>query len=270
MTPSRFDYHRIKSGNYDVLKGFLLALCVHGVLFFVGGRLSVKPVQYSVQSANGGIEVDLVAALPQPNGDTVRPIVSTMEQPQETVKLPQPDVEVVKPITPSIEKQQEAVKIVPQEEQITIPQLDIGTVKSITPATEKKEETVERPTQPAVDETKSITSTIGKPRETVKFIPRPSQGMIKAKSKPGYFQNRPPRYPPLAKKLHQEGLVMLIVEVNQKGVPVKVDVEHSSGYQLLDQAALKAVRHWRFQPGLIGGMPVESKVSIPIRFRMEE
>ena len=61
-----------------------------------------------------------------------------------------------------------------------------------------------------------------------------------------------------------------MVEINQKGMPVKVEVKQSSGYQLLDQAALAAVRHWRFQPERTGDLPIKSKVTIPIRFRMEE
>jgi len=64
--------------------------------------------------------------------------------------------------------------------------------------------------------------------------------------------------------------VILKVEVDQKGVPITVEVEQGSGYQLLDQAALKAVKRWRFQPERIGGVPVKSKVSIPVRFRLEE
>ncbi|MBU6390944.1 MAG: energy transducer TonB [Planctomycetota bacterium] len=188
MTTNRFDCHQIKPGKYDMLKGFILALSIHSVLFFVGGKHFVKPVQYSVQSANGSIDVDLVAALPQPEADAVKSVTSITEQQQETVKT----------------------------------------------------------------------------------IPHPSQETIRTKSKPGYFQNRPPKYPPLAKQMHQEGLVMLMVEIDQKGVPVKVEVKQSSGYQLLDQAALEAVRHWRFQSERIGDLPIESKVTIPVRFRLEE
>lgn len=204
--------------RHDMLKGFILALFIHGILFFVGGRLFVKPVQYSVQSAMGSIDVDLVTALPQP------------------------DVETVKSIMPIMEQHLEMVKIATQEEQTTQPQPEV----------------------------KSITSTTEKRQETVKAMPRPSQETVSTKSKPGYFQNRPPRYPPLAKKMHQEGLVMLMVEVDRKGMPVKVEVKQSSGYQLLDQVALEAVRHWRFQPERIGDIPIESKVTIPIRFRLEE
>jgi protein TonB len=279
MTTDRFNYHKVKPGNHGMIKGFILALFIHGVLFFVGGKLFVKPVQYSVQSANGSIDVDLVTAVPQPdteivksttsaterqqelvktvlqeesatpvqsNVDTVKSITPTTEKQQETVKtLSQPEVDVVKPITSTTEKQQEGVKIVPHEEPVTLP-------------------------QPNVDAAKSITSTIEKHQETVKTMPRSSQGTIRTKNKPGYFQNQPPEYPQLAKQMHQEGLVILRVEVDQKGIPVKVEVKQSSGYQLLDQAALKAVRRWRFQPERIGGLSVKSRVAIPVRFRLEE
>jgi protein TonB len=221
MTTDRFDYRQIKPGNHGMIKGFILALFIHGVLFFVGGKPFIKPIQYSVQSANGSIDVDLVTALPQP------------------------DVAAVKPITSTTEKQQETVKIMPQEEQVTLP-------------------------QPDVDTAKSTTSTMEKQQEMVKTMPRPSQGTIRTKSNPGYFQNQPPKYPQLAKQMHQEGLVTLMVEVDQKGMPVKVEVKQSSGYQLLDRAALEAVRRWRFQPERIGDIPIESKVTVPIRFRLEE
>lgn len=245
MTKDR-NYHRIKHSNHGMVKGFLLALFIHGILFFAGGRLFVKPVQYSVQSATGSIDIDLVITAPQSDTDAVKSFTSATEKQQEAVKtMPQSEVEAVKPITSTTEKQQEAIKIMPQEEQVALP-------------------------QPNADTAKSITSAIEKQQETVKTMPHPSQATIRTKSKPGYFRNQPPEYPLLAKQMHQEGLVILRVEVDQKGIPAQVEVERSSGHKLLDQAALKAVRRWRFQPEQIGGLSVKSRVAIPVRFRLEE
>lgn len=95
-------------------------------------------------------------------------------------------------------------------------------------------------------------------------------GRVSANSNPNYFQNPPPVYPEIAKQMRLEGLVILAVTVDKDGTPVKVEIYKSSGYQLLDQAALKTIIHWKFQPGRIGGLPVESKVTIPIRFRLRE
>ena len=87
---------------------------------------------------------------------------------------------------------------------------------------------------------------------------------------PDYFQNPPPEYPELAKQMRQEGRVMLSVTVDRQGLPIKVEIAQSSGFRLLDQAALKAVSHWKFQPGRIGDFPVESQVTVPVRFRLEQ
>ena len=45
--------------------------------------------------------------------------------------------------------------------------------------------------------------------------------------------------------------------------PVKVKIIQSSGYRMLDQAALKAVRLWKFQPGSMGGITIDSTVTVP-------
>jgi len=93
---------------------------------------------------------------------------------------------------------------------------------------------------------------------------------VRVKANPDYFQNPSPEYPDLAKQMRQEGLVMLAVDVDRQGFPIKVEIKQSSGYRLLDQAALKAVRYWKFQPGNIGNIPVESTVTMSIRFRLEK
>ena len=94
--------------------------------------------------------------------------------------------------------------------------------------------------------------------------------VVKVQANPDYFQNPPPEYPELAKQMRQEGHVMLSVTVDRQGLPIKVEIAQSSGFRLLDQAALKAVSHWKFQPGRIGDFPVESQVTVPVRFRLEQ
>lgn len=93
--------------------------------------------------------------------------------------------------------------------------------------------------------------------------------VIKVQANPNYFQNPPPEYPDLAKQMRQEGLVMLAVDVDREGIPIQVEIKKSSGFRLLDQAAVKAVKHWKFQPGRIGDFPVVSEVTVPVRFRLE-
>lgn len=269
MTTYRFGYHKVKPVNHGVIKGFILALFIHGILFFIGGKFLVKSVQYSVESTNGAIDVDLVAALSQSDTEAVESVVPITEQHQELVKQQQPEADIVKPSKPVMENQQETVKATPKEDPVTLPQSNMETKEFITPVVVKQEEAV-KPLQPDIEVAKPGESITEKKQEAPRITQPSSQGTTITKIKPDYLRNQPPEYPKLAKQMRQEGLVILRVEVDQKGVPTTVEVEQGSGYQLLDQAALKAVKRWRFQPERIGGVPVKSKVSIPVRFRLEE
>jgi protein TonB len=87
-------------------------------------------------------------------------------------------------------------------------------------------------------------------------------------SSASYLSNPRPDYPEVARRQHQEGLVILSVEVDSDGRPSEVSVAHGSGFPLLDQAAVQAVRSWRFEPARAGGIPVSSRVDVPVRFRL--
>jgi len=58
--------------------------------------------------------------------------------------------------------------------------------------------------------------------------------------------------------------------VGAAGRPERVEVFRSSGYEILDEAALKAVRAWQFLPARAGGIPFSSRIKIPVRFRLIE
>ncbi len=86
----------------------------------------------------------------------------------------------------------------------------------------------------------------------------------------GAMGNKPPRYPKAARKLGYEGIVTLLVFVDAAGQAQDVAVQASSGYAMLDEAAVKAIRQWRFEPARRFGMAVEGSVLVPIVFDLEE
>jgi len=90
------------------------------------------------------------------------------------------------------------------------------------------------------------------------------------KAAPLYAHNPPPPYPPLAQRRGWEGAVLLRVVVDEDGLVREVALESSSSHSLLDAAALKAVRRWRFQPARRGNRPVADEVRVPIRFKLEK
>lgn len=100
------------------------------------------------------------------------------------------------------------------------------------------------------------------------FVP-PEKGAIR-EAKPDYLKNPAPVYPHLARERGWEGVVMLKVLVEKNGKPSQVLVEKSSGYKILDQAALKSVRNWEFLPARLGHLSFSSWVRVPVRFVLVE
>jgi protein TonB len=78
----------------------------------------------------------------------------------------------------------------------------------------------------------------------------------------------PPVYPDFAKRTGIQGVVILEVDVYRDGTLGKINVKKSllSGPGGLDEAAVDAVKKWKFQPGKSGGKPVDTSVIIPIEF----
>jgi periplasmic protein TonB len=89
-------------------------------------------------------------------------------------------------------------------------------------------------------------------------------------SKAAYLSNPKPDYPIASKRLGEAGRVILEVAVSAQGIPELVKIKTSSGFERLDQAALKAVRQWRFVPGKRGGEAVAATTLVPINFTIDE
>jgi periplasmic protein TonB len=88
-------------------------------------------------------------------------------------------------------------------------------------------------------------------------------------AKPNYLRNLEPVYPALARRRHQEGLVLLVVKITVQGRAGRVEVKKSSGFLLLDDAAVAAVQDWDFQPVRIGPFAIESEIEVPVRFELK-
>lgn len=84
-----------------------------------------------------------------------------------------------------------------------------------------------------------------------------------------YLNNPAPNYPRMARQRHWEGRVVLRVYVTADGRCGDLSVYRSSGHETLDEAAMEAVRQWRFVPGKHGDTTVASWVNVPIEFALE-
>ena len=97
------------------------------------------------------------------------------------------------------------------------------------------------------------------------FLPAP----IVFEGKPRFRHPPTPAvYPQRAIELNQQGEVVVRARLDPAGTAVEIVLHRSCGHQLLDRAALAAVREWHFHPAMRDGRPVAAWVEIPVRFHL--
>lgn len=85
-----------------------------------------------------------------------------------------------------------------------------------------------------------------------------------------YDKTPKPNYPEAARRAGKEGRVLLRVLVDEEGRSKTIDINQSSGSEVLDQAAAEAMKRWRFHPARLGDEAVQSWVRIPIDFLLDD
>jgi protein TonB len=79
---------------------------------------------------------------------------------------------------------------------------------------------------------------------------------------------RPAVYPPRAIELGHQGEALVRVRLQPDGSAAEIVLWRGSGFDLLDKAALAAVRGWQFMPAMRNGHAVAAWVEIPVRFHL--
>lgn len=83
-----------------------------------------------------------------------------------------------------------------------------------------------------------------------------------------FLHNPAPNYPTFAQRRQQQGTVLLRVKVSIEGKPEVIELNKSSGFKLLDEAAQNTVKTWRFVPAKRGNDIVSAWVIVPIKFEL--
>lgn len=74
----------------------------------------------------------------------------------------------------------------------------------------------------------------------------------------------------MARRQGLQGIVRVRIEVTASGAIASANIQHSSGYDSLDQAALSYARSCRFNPAMKNGVPVAGSVLLPVNFVLSE
>lgn len=101
------------------------------------------------------------------------------------------------------------------------------------------------------------------PKEKAPKAPVRVGGRVK---QPALITRVEPRYPPLAVQTHMQGMVVIDAIIDEHGNVI--EAKAVSGPPLLIQAALDAVRQWKYQPTYLNDEPVPVQLNVSVQFRL--
>ena len=79
----------------------------------------------------------------------------------------------------------------------------------------------------------------------------------------------PPKYPASAIKEKQSGTVRVEVSIDKTGQVSAVELEQTSGSDVLDAVAIERAWYWKFKPATENGEPVISRIRVPVVFSLD-
>lgn len=210
-----------------------------------------------VVAAHAGLILALHSALTAPTPPVVVPAQVLAEfiappAPQVQPAAPKPPVPPSKPVKPSVP--QKAAPRTP-----TQPQAQPLAIADPTPSPNAPTGSV-APSPPAPPAPVAAAAPPAPPAPPAVQLPSSSAD---------YLQNPKPPYPPLSKRLGEQGKVIVRVLISADGQPRQAELKQSSGFERLDQAALTTVMKWRYVPGKRGGVAEEMWFNVPINFVLE-
>lgn len=100
--------------------------------------------------------------------------------------------------------------------------------------------------------------------------PEPEPVIEQANFGIAYLHNPAPSYPRMSMRKREHGRVLLRVTVSAKGEAEKVELEKTSGFTRLDEAAIKAVKEWKFEPAKRNSQAFRSIGIVPVNFSLED
>ena len=210
---------------------------------------------------NDPIQVNLVTSAPEPpTPDTIRADADAATTPESEMAAP-PEARAEKTPQPTPEPRSTPSLTSPLPTPVATPHATPHRQATPRPVAKQITRETSRPPSPTA-------------KSTASKQPGATRGSSTAGGRgdaaPSYRSNPQPAYPDEARRLEQQGLVVLDVLVSAEGRAVKVALKRSSGVRILDQAAIAAVRAWSFQPGRIAGVPAAAHVDVPVRFRLNQ
>ncbi|HIJ94244.1 MAG TPA: energy transducer TonB [Desulfuromonadales bacterium] len=167
-------------------------------------------------------------------------------------QTPQPDPvkrEIPRPVAPS------APLILASPRPVTLPSEPV-----VPPAPVVKVQPAPQPLSlPAVSRTENVSASVSEAQPV----------LLAGELSVSCAERTAPSYPKQSLRLAEQGKTVLLVELDERGRVVTVDVKTSSGFSRLDEAAVNAVKSWRCSPARRNGVAVRSVAVQPFNFALK-
>lgn len=226
--------------SYRML-ALVLALHITGLI----GILSAEPETVEPAKPPTPMMVSLVSHVENMPEEKPQPVVEQKPVVKKAVVKPQKVVE--KPHVVN----DDAVRKIEQQEPVITEKMETPVVAERPPAE----------AQPSVKATETVAEVAKAKAAPEPAIESPSFGAA-------YLNNPAPTYPMSARRMGEQGKVLLKVLVSEDGKATTVQVDRSSGHSKLDEAAVEAVKKWSFIPAKRSNKPMSAYVLVPINFSL--
>ena len=124
-------------------------------------------------------------------------------------------------------------------------------------------------TQPIAKSQKLEQSVISKSQEFSKLDSKGSN-LSEILEKRHFLSQNPPIYPRRAIELGQQGKVTILGKISKKGKLFNLKISQSSGFSLLDRAALSAVKEWKFNLLELNPVFLSQNLYVPVNFSLKQ
>jgi len=209
------------------------------------GILYAKPETVALEKPQTPMMVSLVSHVENMPEEKPLPVVEQKPVVKKAVVKPQKVVEKPRVVN------DDAARKIEQKEPVKTEKVETPVVAENTPTE----------AQPAAKSTEPVAEVAKAKAAPEPAIEPPSFGAA-------YLNNPAPAYPMLARRMGEQGKVLLKVLVSEDGKAATVQVDRSSGHSKLDEAAVEAVKKWSFVPAKRSNKPMSAYVLVPISFSL--
>lgn len=198
--------------------------------------------------------------LAKQNVDALEPAKPAQPMQVSLIAPPTPEPEVVpivEPPKPVVQPKPKLKKVVEK-----IQPLEVPAERMVEATTVEVKEATPDPQPPVQEVVEAKAPPKAEPVVVEEKIEPPKFGV-------SYLQNPEPEYPRMSKRLGEQGRVLLHVVVDTAGNPTEVTLKKSSGHERLDEAAIEAVKGWRFIPAMRNKVALVAAVDVPVKFSLQ-